>query len=429
MTHQADWQTQLTRVQQVVIAVDLSVIAASLGLFAHLVSSVMPQVAGPLAFVGAALLGAGVYGLAMTLLSAGGGYYVGHPMDMFALITAGMIALATLTPGAVIPDAAARPLARRAPVASLLPYLPLVASLFTAALLLGRADTEGDRFLTALGVTLGIALLLRQQLALRDVERLSHHLTETVMMRTHELARAQAALARAQRLEAVGRMAGGIARDFDRLIAELEAPVAILGGAIPATHPDREAVEEIAAAGRRAQRLTAQLLTFAQRQPVEPRHVDVNTVLGDALPLLRQLAGRAIAVELRHAPAPATVFADPTQLEQLLSNLTVNARDAMPDGGTLTIAVTLPGEEEPPPPDGPHGRRVRIVVQDTGVGIDEETLAHVFEPFFTTKPAGKGTGLGLSTCYGIVNRAGGRIVVESARGAGTTVMVELPRTG
>jgi len=203
--------------------------------------------------------------------------------------------------------------------------------------------------------------------------------------------------------------------------------VAVLAAAVPATHPDREAVDEIAGARERARRLTGQLLTFAQRQPMEPRVVDVNALLADFLPLLRRLAGKLVAVELRSAPGPAPVFADPTQIEQLLSNLAVNARDAMPEGGTLAIGVSLVAADAPAAEGGPAGARIRIVVRDTGVGMDETTMAHIFEPFFTTKPAGRGTGLGLPTCYGIVSRAGGHIRVESAPGRGTTVTVELPR--
>ncbi len=427
-THQLGWRESLSRFEQGVIITDLALIAASLGLAVHLTAQLGARPDSPLGFIGAGLVAMAASGIAIAMLAMRNRYIVGHVVDVFVLLAAGSFALAALAPGPVVPGPAT-PEPRRTPAVSLFPYLPLVASLFTAALLLNRPGAEGDRLLTGLGIAIGVALLLRQQLALRDVERLSHHLTETVAARTLELARAQSALARAQRLEAVGRMAGGVARDFDRLIDEMEAPVAVLAGAIAPSHPDREAVEEIASAGRRARPLTAQLRTIAQRPPVEPRIVDVTALVADVLPLLRQLAGKAITLALAAAPGAAPVFIDPTQLEQLLSNLTVNARDAMPEGGTLAISVSPVDAEAAPSPDGLPGPRVRIVVRDTGAGMDEATLAHVFEPFFTTKPAGKGTGLGLPTCYGIVSRAGGRIRVESTPGAGTTVTVDLPRAG
>jgi len=416
----------LTKSEQSLVVTDFALIAAILGLIVYLAASVGARATGTLTFIGAALLAGTTSNLSVMVLSLRGDYYVGHPSDALVLLTVGLFTLAALAPGRVVPALAPQP-PRRTPAATLLPYVPVLASLFTAALLLGRPDAQGDRTLTMLGVTIGIALLLRQQLTLRDVEELSHNLTETVAARTRDLAQAQAALGRAQRLEAVGRMAGGVARDFDRLIRELDDPVAVLGAAVPQDHPDREAIDEIGAASQRARRLTGQLLTFAQRQPVEPRRVDVSALLADFLPLLRQMAGKAIALELTTPPGAATVFADPTQLEQLLSNLTVNARDAMPDGGTLRIAVSLPGRDSQPDSGGPTGSRVRISVHDTGAGMDEETMGHIFEPFFTTKPAGKGTGLGLATCYGIVSRAGGWIRVQSAPGEGTTFTVDLPR--
>jgi len=416
----------LSIAEETLLITDFALLAADLGLIVLLATGIGARLGGTLTFIGAALLAGTTNNLHVIFLGLNGRYYVGHPTDALVLLAEGLFALSALVPGPVLP-ASSDPRPRRPPAASLVPYLPVVASLFTAALLMSEPDAEGDRVLTTLGIAVGIALVLRQQLALRDVEQLSHHLTETVLERTRELGLAQVALARAQRLEAVGRMAGGVARDFDRLIHDLDEPVAVLAGAFPPSHPDREAVDEIAGARERARRLTGQLLTFAQRQPVEPRVVDVTALLADFLPLLRRLAGRDVTIELKTAPGSAPVFADPTQLEQLLSNLTVNARDAMPEGGTLAIAVAPVGAEAQPPEGGPSGRLVRIVVRDTGVGMDEGTMAHIFEPFFTTKPAGKGTGLGLPTCYGIVSRAGGHIQVESTPGAGTTVTVDLPR--
>jgi signal transduction histidine kinase len=406
------------------VLADFLLITANLGLIVYLAASTGARASGTLTFIGLAMLAGTASYLSIIVLGLRGEYYVGHPADALVLLAVGLFALGAIAPGRVVPADGRQ--VHHTPAGTVLPYLPVLASFFTVAVLMSRPDTQGDRVLTGLGIAIGLTLLLRQQLALWDVEALSHELSAMVADRTRDLATAQAALARAQRLEAVGRMAGSVARDFDRLIRELEAPIAVLSGAIAADHPDREAVAEIAGASQRAGRLTGQLLTFAQRQPVEPRSLDVNGVIADLVPLLRRLAGKGIALELFTAPEPATVFADPTQIEQLLSNLTVNARDAMPGGGTLSIMVTLHGRAAAPEPGALDAPFVRISVADTGVGMDDATIAHIFEPFYTTKPAGQGTGLGLATCYGIVSRAGGRIRVNTVPGQGTTFTVDLP---
>jgi CheY-like chemotaxis protein len=174
-------------------------------------------------------------------------------------------------------------------------------------------------------------------------------------------------------------------------------------------------VDEIVRSSARAADLTSQLLAFARRQVVQPRVVDVNALIVDSNRRLRQLLGDAVVLRIRLSPDPAFIAIDPTQGDQLITNLAVNARDAMPEGGTLTVQAQIVGDE------------VVLTFEDSGQGISAEVQAHLFEPFFTTKPAGKGTGLGLATCYGIMEQAGGRIEVESVAGEGATFRLVFPR--
>ncbi len=233
----------------------------------------------------------------------------------------------------------------------------------------------------------------------------------------------------AQKLESVGRLAGGVAHDFNNLLT------VILGCAESARDalehgqaPSREEVDDILSAGERARALTRQLLTFARRQPVAPRVVDVGAVVLGTQNLLRRVIGEDLALELSLAPEPGHVLFDPGQLEQVLMNLVVNARDAMPRGGRLVLstrAQTVAAAEAPPGVE--PGEWVVLRVRDSGTGMTPEVRAHLFEPFFTTKGLGQGTGLGLATVYGLVTGAGGALHVDSAPGVGTTFDIYLPR--
>ncbi|MBL0179062.1 MAG: response regulator [Gemmatimonadetes bacterium] len=219
----------------------------------------------------------------------------------------------------------------------------------------------------------------------------------------------------AARLESIGRLAGGIAHDFNNLITAISGYGHLLEERV-ADQPDALAdVQEIVRSSARAADLTSQLLAFARRQVVQPRVVDVNALILDANRRLRQLVGDSVALSIRLSPDPAPILIDPTQGDQLLTNLAVNARDAMPEGGTLTIQALAIRDE------------VHLTFRDTGQGIAPEVLAHLFEPFFTTKPAGQGTGLGLATCYGIMEQAGGRIEVQSTVGEGALFRLVFPR--
>lgn len=244
-----------------------------------------------------------------------------------------------------------------------------------------------------------------------------------------ERKRLEAQLVQAQKMESVGRLAGGIAHDFNNLLTVMIGYAEMLheSDAVPA--PLQAAVAEILAAARRAAELTGRMLAFARKQRVQPRAIDVNDVMRGMEGLLRRIIGEHIRLDAQRAADLPAVLIDPAQLEQVVMNLTVNARDAMPDGGTLTVATDVVdiGEEQARRRPGLRaGRHVRIRVADTGVGMDADTLARLFEPFFTTKEPGKGTGLGLAMCYGIVKQAGGFIGCESAKGVGTTCSILLP---
>lgn len=241
--------------------------------------------------------------------------------------------------------------------------------------------------------------------------------------------RLEAQLTQAQKMESVGRLAGGIAHDFNNLLTVMIGYAEILHTADAMPVPFHPAIEEILGAARRAAELTGRMLAFARRQRVEPRAVNVNDVVRTLEGLLRRIIGEDVRLEVTLAANLPSVLIDPTQLEQVLMNLAVNARDAMPAGGTLTIAtdvVDVTGEEARRRPGLRAGSQVRLHVADTGIGMDAATLARAFEPFFTTKEQGKGTGLGLAMCYGIVKQANGFIGCESEPGVGTTCTVLLP---
>jgi PAS domain S-box-containing protein len=234
-------------------------------------------------------------------------------------------------------------------------------------------------------------------------------------------------LRQAQRLEAIGRLAGGIAHDFNNLLTVISGYAdALLDEGMSEGQSE---LREIAAAADRATALTRQLLAFSRRQVLRPHVLSINGVVENLTPMLGRLIGEDVELEMSLDPQARNVLADPSQIEQVIVNLVVNARDAMPDGGQLTIetnSVYLDADYVTHHTEATQGPHTVLAVTDTGMGMDAETMARVFEPFFTTKPVGEGTGLGLASVYGIVKQSGGSIWVYSEPGHGTTFKVYLP---
>ena len=228
------------------------------------------------------------------------------------------------------------------------------------------------------------------------------------------------------KMEAIGRLAGGVAHDFNNLLTVIsgygQMALEALGGK-PAPEKQRTYLQEILHAAQRAAGLTGQLLSFSRRQVIQPRDLDLRKLVSQAERMLRRVIGEHIELEVLQPDTPCVVRADAGQLEQVLVNLAVNARDAMPDGGRLRIAITQLERSGLAEPSGPC---ILLEVGDTGKGMDQMTRARLFEPFFTSKQKGKGTGLGLATVYGIVKQCGGEILVESEVGKGAKFIIELP---
>jgi two-component system cell cycle sensor histidine kinase/response regulator CckA len=234
----------------------------------------------------------------------------------------------------------------------------------------------------------------------------------------------------AQKLESVGRLAGGVAHDFNNLLTVICGYASLISEDSETSPHVRARVDEILRASARAKELTDKLLILSRRHPNEPRPIDVDDFVRQEARMMPRLIGEHITIVLRLGTAASFVRIDPAQLTQILLNLVLNARDVMPDGGTLTLATSLETVDAPRPTfqSGSHpGEYVRISVGDTGPGIDRDAQAHLFEPFFTTKAPGKGTGLGLATVFGLVQQAGGFLEVETGHGSGTTMTVFLPQ--
>ena len=237
----------------------------------------------------------------------------------------------------------------------------------------------------------------------------------------------------AQKLEAIGRLAGGVAHDFNNLLTVINGCSQLVLDEIGRESPTGQQVHEILRAGESAARLTRQLLAFSRRQVLVPKVIDLNGVINEMGRMVRRLIGEDIEVTILARANPAWIKVDPGQIEQVVMNLVVNARDAMPRGGLLTLETT---NEDPldagrarlqdAPAALPPGPHVALTVRDNGAGMDPETQAHIFEPFFSTKEENRGTGLGLATVYGIVSQSGGQITVHSELGMGTTFKVYFP---
>ena len=233
------------------------------------------------------------------------------------------------------------------------------------------------------------------------------HIQLRLLEQMAEQRRLQEQLQHAQKLEAVGRLAGGVAHDFNNLLTAIDGYSELALQRLAPNHPVRSDLDEVRRAAGRASGLTRKLLAFSRRQVFSPRVVDLSAVVREAEQMLRRLMGSTVELETTLAGRPALVHADPGQLEQVITNLVLNARDAMPGGGTVRVET------------GIEGARVRLAVEDEGIGMDDDTRARLFEPFYTTKEPGKGTGLGLAVVHGIAMQSGAEIAVQSVLGRGS----------
>src|SRR5229473_3465860 len=306
-------------------------------------------------------------------------------------------------------------------------HLYMVVPMIAAGELIGSVSFGGDQehfpeeqISVAREVATQLAIALGQA---RLVERLKASYAE--------LQQAQAQLAQSQKMEAIGQLAGGIAHDFNNLLTVIGGRSSLLLMRLGPDDPARKDVDLIQTTAQRAAGLTRQLLAFSRKQVLEPKPINLKTLVAGVTPILTRLIGEHIEIVIVAADGAAQVMADPGQMEQVIVNLVVNARDAMPDGGTLTIEtsdrVVPEGGVRAHDRPVPTGAYVTLSIRDTGSGMDAATLARIFEPFFTTKEPGRGTGLGLSTVHGIVHQSGGYIGVDSAPGRGTTFTIYLPR--
>ena len=297
-----------------------------------------------------------------------------------------------------------------------------------------RINSAGTRFPVSISIApvydenRGLAGVLAVFEDISERKRIEQELQE----KTSEQKRLETQMRQAQKMEVLGRLAGGVAHDFNNMLMVLGGSAELLDRAIPAGSAARMYVDQIQRTTEKAAAITKQLLAFSRKQVLEFRPMDLHNALTECEFMLPRLLGSDVVLTFDHQAAQSWILSDPSQIEQVVANLAINSRDAMPGGGSLRIstrnALHLPNESDSgdTAADGDPQVWVVLEVADSGCGMDEKTRAHIFEPFFTTKPEGKGTGLGLSTVYGIVKQSRGHIHVESTPGAGTRFQVFFP---
>ena len=312
---------------------------------------------------------------------------------------------------------------------------PLVAGARTvgmfAGVLRGDALDVGEAGLNLLSLVLfQTAQALHGARLEATIRAQNAELALTVDARTRELSRAEEALRQAQKMEAVGQLTGGVAHDFNNLLTVVLGSLERLRVHTADAHPDLDRLAaRAAAAALRGAELTHRLLAFGRRQPLAPRPIDVGRLAVGMTALLRRTLGETVDLAVQASESPLLALADPGQVENALLNLAINARDAMPNGGSLVITVSrmrLTAESDGAVGELPVGEYIAVALTDTGMGMTPEVRARAFEPFFTTKETGKGSGLGLSMVYGFAKQSGGDVVIDSTPGQGTSVTLYLP---
>lgn len=392
--------------------------SAGLGVVAFLAARSPERLKGPLGWYGLAFLGLMVGGLTYAWATLTANFYTGHPLDAMFQLPVLAFALAATSPAAIPPPVATDDSGNL--LGDVLTNLPAFLALSLAAVhsVVGAPPNVVANVLT---VCIVVLLLTRQMVAVRDVRQLSQLLERRVIERTRALNQSQTALIRAQRMEALGRMAGGVAHDFNNVLGAISGHVELLRDDLPRTDPNQELAGAIDEAAKSGRELVKRLLVFARPVAESPRRVSANEALARAAQIAKGIARGRMQVELLSTTPDAAAFIDPVLLDQVLTNLVVNAIDAMPSGGTLTLSADRVAAG-----NDPERWQVRFLVRDQGQGMDEDTQARIFEPFFSTKVGERGgTGLGLSTAYAIVSQAGGSIAVISQPGAGSTFEVLL----
>jgi len=273
-------------------------------------------------------------------------------------------------------------------------------------------------------------LYLKEGVSLTDIQRRFIKSVTDIVAESILHAQTEEKLAQSQKMEAVGLLAGGIAHDFNNILTAIKCYAELVSNALLSEDPKREDMREIMSAAERATTLTRQLLAFSRRQILSPRIIDMNKIVSDMTNMLQRIIGEDIKLSTRLKPLPCLTMVDPGQIEQVIMNLVINSRDAMPKGGSITlktdVVISSDDELSAAHPELLRGSLVCLKVCDTGCGMTEEVKEHVFEPFYTTKEQGKGTGLGLSMIYGIIKQSNGEIEFESVPGKGTTFSVWLP---